>query len=189
MFFDSAVEVVFEGKSLKGAYITWTFDHMFSADILRYDANKDGVFNAAETRDVYDNAFINLRKYYYFTFIRQGSKRSNPSSVREFSVSAKAGKVSYRFFVDLSSYPKGALYLAIYDYTYFCEIRYPDKGAVTLRYDPALIEASYEIETNTSYPVYFDPLGAVDDTTVYYEWRKGLNTFYPREICIRYAER
>ena len=34
MWFTSSLEVVFSGKTLKGAYITWTFDRFFSADVI-----------------------------------------------------------------------------------------------------------------------------------------------------------
>ena len=53
MWFTSKVEFVFSGASLKGAYVTWTFDRFFSADIISgYDVNNDGKFSAAEARDV-----------------------------------------------------------------------------------------------------------------------------------------
>jgi hypothetical protein len=40
---------------------------------------------------------------------------------------------------------------------------------------------------NRNYPVYYDPLGSMNDTTIYYEWKKGLQIYYPREIRITYA--
>ena len=35
-------------------------------------------------------------------------------------------------------------------------------------------------------PVYYDPLGSIGDDSVYYTWRKGLVTFYPKEIHLSY---
>ena len=81
----------------------------------------------------------------------------------------------------------GELALAVYDYTFFCDIAYPEKNPVRLTFDPAKVSASFLIAENKDYPVYYNPLGAVDDTTVYYTWKKGLQTFYPREIRITYA--
>jgi len=187
MFLSSTEEFVWKGAKLDGCYVEWEFDRFFSADIIRgYDANGDGVFNASETRAVYDGAFINLKNYYYFTFIRQGNARTNPQGVSRFAVSQRDGVLSYRFYVDLSKAGTEEIALSIYDYTFFCDIAYPEKNAVKLTYDPALVSPSYTIAENKDYPVYYNPLGAIDDTTVYYEWKKGLQTFYPREIRITY---
>lgn len=189
MFFSSAAEFVWEGESLSGCWIEWTFDRFFSADIIGgYDNDGDGDFSPAETKAVFDGAFTNLKNYYYFTFIRQGSVRRNPATVQGFSVRQKGGIMTYRFFVDLSSSAPGELALAVYDYTFFCDIAYPDTSPVKLTFDPKKVTASYQIAENKDYPVYYNPLGAVDDTTVYYTWKKGLQTFYPREIRITYAK-
>ncbi len=189
MYLSSAEEFVWKGAKLDGCWIEWTFDRFFSADIIQgYDLNGDKAFDAAETKAVYEGAFINLKNYYYFTFIRQGKTRTNPPSVSRFTVRQKDGILAYRFWVDLSKSAPGELALAVYDYTFFCDIAYPEKGAVALTYDPALVRPSYEIVENKDYPVYYNPLGAIDDTTIYYEWKKGLQTFYPREIRVRYGD-
>jgi ABC-type uncharacterized transport system substrate-binding protein len=186
MSLTSSCEFVWKGPVLSGVYIDWAFDAYFSADIIRgYDANQDGKFNAAETKAVYDNAFQNLRKYYFFTFIRQGDTRTNPKSVSDFSAYQSGSTLHYRFFIDLSGY-KGELWIAVYDYTYFCAIEYDKANPVILRFDDAAIKPAFSIAENHQYPVYYNPLGAVDDTTIYYAWKKGLITFYPREIHVSY---
>jgi ABC-type uncharacterized transport system substrate-binding protein len=186
MFLTSKAEFVWDGARLSGCFLEWTFDQFFSADLMSYDANGDGVFSAAETKAVYDGAFSNLKNYYYFTFIRQGSKRMNPPGVGKFSVLRRGERVAYRFFIDLSKTEPGEIALAVYDYTFFCDIRSAETEPVKLTYDGALVKPSYSIAENRDYPVYYNPLGAVDDTTVYYTWRKGLQTYYPREIRIVY---
>jgi ABC-type uncharacterized transport system substrate-binding protein len=72
----------------------------------------------------------------------------------------------------------------VYDYTFFCDIRYPDGNPVTLRYDREQVLPRWEIRENRDNPVYYNPLGDIEDTTVYYEWKPGLETYYPREITI-----
>jgi ABC-type uncharacterized transport system substrate-binding protein len=187
MSLTASCEFVWKGDSLSGAYIDWAFDPYFSADIIRgYDSNKDGEFNAKETKAVYDHAFQNLKNYYFFTFIRQGSARANPKSVSDFSVYQKSGTLHYRFLIDLSAY-KGDLNLAIYDYTYFCAIDYDKDNPVTFQCDEGTVRPRADIVENKKYPVYYNPAGAADDTTVYYSWKKGLLTFYPREILLRYG--
>jgi ABC-type uncharacterized transport system substrate-binding protein len=187
MSLEASCEFVWKGETLSGVYVDWAFDLYFSADIIRgFDSNGDGVFDQAETKVVYDNAFQNLRHYYFFTFIRQGTMRTNPKSVDDFSVFQKVGTLHYRFFIDLSAY-KGEISLALYDYTYFCAIDYAKEQAVRLEFDKKQVQPSAEIVENKKYPVYYNPTGAIDDNTVYYTWKKGLLTFYPKEIVVSYG--
>jgi len=180
-------EFVWKDASLSGVYLEWTFDHFFSSDIISWlDEDKNGQFDARESGLVYNNAFINLENYYYYTFIRQGNKRTNPPKVTQFIARIEKGQMVYRFFIDLSSYPKQDLYLAVYDYTFFSDISYPDTEAVTLNYDKTAVKPKFTIVENKDYPVYYNPLGAADDTRVYYKWEKGLQTYYPKEIKISY---
>lgn len=186
MFLTSKEEFVFEGNKLAGCWIEWEFDSYFSADIIySYDFDQDGIYNKEETDAVYNNAFINLKNYYFFTFIRQGKTRTNPEKVENFSVHQKDGLILYRFYIDLSEYEGNELYLAVYDYTFFCDIRYPE-NPVSFKYDPNLISVNYTIEKNENYPVYYDPLASSSNNTVYYEWEPGLQTYYPKEIHITY---
>lgn len=189
MWFTSSLEVVFAGKNLKGAYVTWTFDRFFSADVISgYDINRDGVFSAAETADVYENAFSYSENFYYFTFIRHGERRTTPEHIEKasFSVWQKNGIVTYRFFIDLSEFKSREIFLACYDYTFYCDITYPKNAAVKFIYDESLVQPSYTIIENKNYPVYYNPLGAMDDNRIYYKWAPGLNTYYPKEVRIRF---
>jgi ABC-type uncharacterized transport system substrate-binding protein len=194
MFFTSTEEFVWKNGKLDGCWEEWTFDSYFSADIIYgHDLDGDGIFSKAETENVYNYAFINLRKYHYFTFIRQGNERSNPSGVSHFSARQKDGLLIYRFYIDLSSYDDDELYFAVYDYTYFCDVRYPDTNPVKLTVESQSssdksksISPKYQITENKDYPVYYNPMGAATDTTVYYQWKPGLNTYYPREVRIYY---
>ena len=186
MFFSSTEEFVFEDDKLVGCWLEWTFDSYFSADIIyTYDFDLNGKFDAEETDYIYNYAFINLKNYYYFTFIRQGKTRSNPEKVEKFSAYQKNGLLVYRFYIDLSQYKGKEIYLAVYDYTYFCDVRYPD-DPVSVDFDPTKVNVSFAIEENKDYPVYYNPMGAATDTTVYYEWKPGLQTYYPREIHLTY---
>lgn len=187
MFITAQVEFVWENERLAGAYQTWVFDRFFSADILQgFDANNDGKFSSAETQDVYENAFTHVKNYYYFTFIREGEKRSNPNSVSRFSVSHSDGIVSYRFYTDLSSYKTRSLYFAVYDYTFFCDFRYKETNPVLFTGQGADIAPVYTIIQNKKYPVYYDPYDTADMMTVYYHWKPGLEVYYPKEILLTY---
>ena len=186
LFISAQTEFVSNEGKVQGAYETWTFDRFFSADIIQgYDLNRDGLFDKAETQDVYDNAFINTKNYAFFTFIRQGEKRSSPKSVGRFSVWQKEGIVSYRFYVDLSGY-QGNFYFAVYDYTFFCDFRYDEKNPVLFTGASGKTVPSYSIAENKKYPVYYDPFDTADMTTMYDTWKPGLQTYYPKEIHVTY---
>ena len=187
LFITAQLEFVWNQKKLQGVYQTWTFDRFFSADIIQgYDLNHDGIFDKNETEDVYANAFINTKNYYYFTFIRQKEVRSSPQKVSKFSVRQKDGLVSYRFYVDVSQYNREDFHFAVYDYTFFCDFRYAAKDPVTFTYDKRVVQPQYEITENKNYPVFYDPLDTADMSTIYTEWRPGLQVYYPKEIHIWY---
>jgi ABC-type uncharacterized transport system substrate-binding protein len=174
-----------EDGTLRGAYMEWAFDRFFSTDIIKWlDNNHDGIFNEKENTAVYNNAFINLKNYYYYIFIRQGSVRTNPQKVREFKATQSDGIMKYRFFIDLSMYKGKDLYIAVYDYTYFCDIEYVSGG---IQFScPETVHPSFKIIENKQYPVYYDPLSPPTDTSVHYKWAPGLQTYYPREIELKW---
>jgi len=54
VFIDTAIEFVWQGKKLQGAYIEWTFDKMFSNEIISWlDADHNGKFSDAESEAVF----------------------------------------------------------------------------------------------------------------------------------------
>lgn len=186
MHFDSSVEFVFAGLKLVGATVEWTFDRYFSADIIYgYDVDHNGVFDEKETQDVFENAFSYTKNYYYFCFIRQGNRRSSPEKISAFKVKQKNGIVSYSFYVELSQFVGRELFFAVYDYTFFCDIAYKKNG-VTFRHSGQGVNPSVSISENKNFPVYYNPVGPIDDTRIYYKWKPGLETYYPKEIAIRY---
>lgn len=183
VFINNSLEFIWSGKNLQGVHVRWDFDRFFSADIINWlDENKDGVFNKTETQQVYNRAFINLKNYYFYSFMRQGKKRTNPASVSQFVARQKDGILIYEFYIDLSSYKGGKLAFAMYDYTYYCDIQPAEHQPIKLTYDKTVVTPNYRIVDNEDYPVYYDPFSPATDSTVYNTWKKGLVTFFPQEI-------
>ncbi|HZK19813.1 MAG TPA: DUF1007 family protein [Treponemataceae bacterium] len=181
VFIKTSIEFVFEEKKLMGAWESWEFDRFFSAEIISWlDTDQDGDFNETESNMVYNNAFINLKNYYFYTFIRQGNTRTTPQEVLHFRARAKDGIMTYTFYIDLSHYKGNNVCFAVYDYTYFCDVEYLKPIKIT--YNNTAINPKYVIQENKNHPVYYDPLGAVNDTTIYYKPAPGLQTYYPKEI-------
>ncbi len=188
-WFTSEVEFLFSDSKIKGAFVTWTFDESFSNEVINdYDTDKNGKFNIKETMDVYDNAFIYTQNYYYFIFIRQGKNRTSPKNIAKstFSVHQKDGIVSYRFFVDLTKLKGNEFFFACYDYTFFCDISYPEDAPVSFIGDMKNIKPKYKIEENKDLPVYYNPISPLGDNRLYSEWKPGLKVYYPKEIKVSY---
>ena len=189
LFIESIEEFIFENDKLQGVWLEWTFDEYFSSEqIFYYDWDGNKSFNAEETQALYDNVFINLKNYNFFTFIRQGKTRTYPSEVHNFRARQENGNLIYTFYIDLSYLEGNELYLSIYDFTFFCNIETDIKN-VLLTYSDNDFNISYEIKQNKDYPVFYDPYGALNDNSVYEKWKPGLETFYPYEIHIKYEKK
>ena len=184
MFLTSTIELEFEGKECTGFWLEWVFDPYFSASIIQEcDKNKDGKFDKAESDGVYQYGFINLKNYGYFTYIRIGDKRVNPDGVEQFTASIREDRLVYRFYIRTKGKGYGNDFsVAIFDTTYFCAIFYPETKPVIVRQAGTGALPKWEQKENKNYPIYYNPMGAVNDTTIYTAWRPGLETAYPVEV-------
>lgn len=182
-FITTFLEPVIEARQLKGFWINWEFDELFSATVLDIaDANQDGVISAQELPTVEQEAFANLAHYGYFIFFREGDKRWSPKAVEKFSAKNHNGKMQYRFFVAYNK-PGNSVIISIIDPSFYCAT--PFSKTQPIRFTKtAPTSATYMITPNKKYPVYYDPKGAIDDTTIHTQWRKGLLTAYPEEATI-----
>ncbi|QQO10339.1 DUF1007 family protein [Breznakiella homolactica] len=186
MFLESKVEFEYSGEECTGFWLEWTFDPYFSASIIQEcDKDRNKRFSAEEAEYVYSYGFINLRKYGYFIYLRSGDNRVNPEGVEQFTPSIRNDRLVYRFFVNLKGKGYGKDFsVAIFDSTYFCAVRYPESGVVTVRQNGPGAAPRWERGENKKYPVYYNPFGASNDMTIYTAWRPGLETAYPDEIRV-----
>ncbi len=125
-FIDSEVECEFSRTGLEGFWISWTFDPMFTAQIIMdYDIDRNGSFSETEILDIEENAFSNLINYNYFTYITENKRTFRPDNVTGFSASISGDDVCYRFFIPYRSAISNngnRVIIAIYDDTFFCDI-------------------------------------------------------------------
>ena len=125
-FIDTKAECEFDSSGLKGFWINWTFDPMFTSQLLTdYDLDRNNVFSKEEISDIEINAFSNLINFYYFAYITENKKTFRPETVTDFSAEIKGKDIIYRFFIPYSSAvsEKGnKVILAVYDDTFFCDI-------------------------------------------------------------------
>ena len=102
IFIDYSINAVFDDTSLVGTQVSWIFDRMFSATIIKdFDKNKDGQFNPEEVKLVNGKSFRNLAKSNYFTVIKIGKKQVPVPEPRYFNAEIIKEKkvVKYSFFL------------------------------------------------------------------------------------------
>lgn len=92
------------GNTLSGIEITWEWDKWWSNDVITYcDTNRDGKFDARETKMIYDDFFIGIKEFDFFTEIFLNNRKYNIRTVTDFSASIGAGNiVTYKFVVPLN---------------------------------------------------------------------------------------
>lgn len=180
----TSLEFEFRGKQCTGITVDWGFDRFFSQSILGdFDLDGDGLFSRQETEEVYNYAFINLETYGFFLYLRKGNTRRQPDRVTDFSVRQEAGQVFYTFRVPVDGMNLSEDFsVSVFDPTYFCAVRYTD-NPVSFR-QAGGPEPEFELVKNRDYPVYYDPMGAVDETGAYDSWKPGLETAYPEEVHV-----
>ncbi|MBN2875763.1 MAG: DUF1007 family protein [Spirochaetales bacterium] len=187
VFMDARLEFELRGQALEGIWVEWVFDPVFSADVIgQFDRNHDGTFDDAESATVQARAFSNLKKYGYFTFVRQGERRYTPAEIQGFSASQRDGRAVYRFRVPLEGQGfADDVSVAAFDSTFYCAIRYlPDTATVTWLEEAQNEEPIITFGENKDYPVFYNPAGGTGDTRVYLKWERGLQTAYPEEIRV-----
>ena len=184
----SKLEFEYDGPECRGFWLDWTFDPYFSASIIQErDADRNGRFDAAEIRSVHDLAFINLRKFGFFTFIRVGNLRRSPEKVERFTAEIRGDRLAYRFYVDLSGSGYGEDFsVAVIDTGYFCAVSYPPAAAEVRQLRAGFPAPKWELTANKDYPVHYDPSQSSSDTKTHSAWKPGLQTVYPEEIRARF---
>ncbi len=177
----SKLEFEYDGDLCRGFWVDWTFDPYFSASIIQeHDADRNRRLDAGEIKNVHDYAFINLRKYGFFTYIRTGAARRNPEKVERFSAEIRGDRLAYRFYVSVGT--AGGVNVAIMDTTYFCAVQYPELPAAVAQARAGAPVPRLERATDKKNPVYYDPSQTATDNSKHTAWRPGLETAYPEEI-------
>ena len=162
MFIDTKVVFSFGPEELKGFWIEWYFDVMFTSSIrLDYDYDGNGQFDAHEVKDIEQNAFRNLRNFHYFTRVIQDGTVEEIMDVSDFDAWMENGQLVYRFFVPFSSQLTAEikeLSIIIFDDTFWCDIMYKEEAPV--RFEGAAVAVTEaKIQANRDYMIEYDPTG------------------------------
>ena len=103
VFIDAQIKVYFDANGVKGFKIVWVFDKMFSEIMLdEFDDDVDDQFSKEEQKLIYQKAFINLKKFNYFTKIMIDNRPFKIQSIANFRAEINEEVMTYSFFIPCS---------------------------------------------------------------------------------------
>lgn len=147
-FVDIILTFQFEKNILKGFWVNWTFDKLFSAQtIMAFDKNRNWKFEKSEEQQISKGA-LTLKEYGYFIYITYKNKTRMVYKVYNFSASIRKDKrLVYNFFVPLNiktNNGKNKISIAIYDKVFYADFDYVDKNPIRFKgeYDKSQIHYS-----------------------------------------------
>lgn len=101
LFIDFKTHALIDSSGLKGLYINWDFDPMFSAVLVEeYDLDMDGKFSKSEQTSLMQTAFKKTAEADYYAIITVDGKKIKIPKATKFSarLSENGEVVSYTFF-------------------------------------------------------------------------------------------
>lgn len=103
LFIKTAVETVILEGAAKGIKINWEWDKWWSEDVINQcDRDGNGVFGDSEIKLVYDDFFIGIKDFNFFTELFVNDKKIKISKVLQFSADINKEKlVSYNFIIPI----------------------------------------------------------------------------------------
>jgi ABC-type uncharacterized transport system substrate-binding protein len=162
MFIDSRITFELTDEELKGFWIEWGFDEVFTAMITHdYDRDGNGSFSESEQEAIRKGAFSNLKNHRYFTYILTDGERIQPETVESFSAWLDGHRLFYRFFVPYRmpvDEEANSLRVAIYDKSFYCDIATFDTDPVTAK-APDGIRTSFSVQKNKDLEITYSPKG------------------------------
>lgn len=82
--------------------VKWVFDEMSSQMlIMDFDTNHDGKIDKKESELIYKEAFVHLRKYDYYIYMKSAKKKLKTPDATDFKVSIENFRFTYNFDIKL----------------------------------------------------------------------------------------
>lgn len=136
VFIDNQVTFVFDAGKVTALRLNWTFDDVFSGDLInQFDPEGDGKFDALESKDLGENILPNLKQFHYFTYIWVDGKELDQIDPADFVASLRDGIVTFQMKVPLPQPvdPRTqALAVEVYDREYFVSVDLAQSDPVSL---------------------------------------------------------
>lgn len=103
LFIKPTIEVISNNSSIEGVWLDWEWDQWWSEDVLfECDLDGNGSFSKDEIELIYNDFFIGIEDFDFFTYISVDGKRYQIMGVENFTASNSSSNiVSYRFYIPL----------------------------------------------------------------------------------------
>ncbi len=157
IWIEYAAEVVFSEEGLEGLEIEWTFDEMFSWQIVMdYTEDQDFEISEEENKIIEKEAFAYLADSGYFVDFYVNGKKFEVKKVKNFHAECKGELLIYHFYIPWKvPVKKETTYLKIcfFDETIFCEV-VPKKNGLKIK-KAENISAEYSMPDRITYQLNF----------------------------------
>lgn len=119
VFIDGFVKPEFENKNLKGFWVKWVFDEMFTMILIEdYDDNPDGKLDEQELKTICVESSQNLIDYNFYCDLKINGKNQNVHQVKNFTAKIIDNKMEFNLFIPCNI-DKGKVEFSLYDKTYY----------------------------------------------------------------------
>lgn len=161
VFINTQITIVFDDDGIKGFEVEWFFDEMFSELMFNeYDLDSSKSFDDNEVKKLYKEAFINLKKFNYFTHIYVGNNQIDIKQTKNFKAIIKDGQMIYQFFIPIhikatTEYKTIKIYP--YDDTYYMDIIFSDNYPIRFKNNKNY-SLSFDIKEDQNKAYYFNQI-------------------------------
>lgn len=123
LFVKPEAEVLISDDVVEGIRVQWEWDKWWSEDVKREcDVDKNGAFEGKEVDLIYNDFFVDIKDYNYFTSISIDGKKQRIKTIKDFGATIKnTGLVEYAFTFDLGCRyrPEAQYYIRFNDDSYY----------------------------------------------------------------------
>jgi ABC-type uncharacterized transport system substrate-binding protein len=155
VFIDNRVTLLFADGAVSGFRTEWRFDEIFTEDMIaQFDADGDGAFSPAESKQVKDGTLPNLKGFHYFTYVYVNGKDLGELEPADFMADIVDGAVRFVFSYAL---PKpvdprlSKLAISIYDHEYYVEVLMAEKDPLAIEGDAGGCQATVADDPDHAY--------------------------------------
>ena len=124
IWIDAYVDLNLGADGLETIDVRWVFDEFFSSAVmLDLDTNGNRRIDETERQTLYRNMFQGMADIDFFLLIEADEQRVQPTNPRAFSASIAAGRLEYRFRLDVavSWGDLDGLRIAAFDQSYYTD--------------------------------------------------------------------
>jgi ABC-type uncharacterized transport system substrate-binding protein len=172
VFIVQRLNLVFDEKGLAGIKVRWKMDDMFASMIAEdHDRNRNGTLEPDEVQSVRENAFIFIKEFNFFTFVKIDGRPFKVNFIRDFNATLENGRLVYEFLIPChvtaaDTYKKVSV--STYDPSYYTAIFFAKHDPVSLTTADAF-ELKTAIREDPDTKIYFD---MIHPWTLFMEFRK-----------------